>query len=123
VSLVLPCFTTKQLVPCSLSSRVLTLAPRLPRPPRPVLFALQTIIRYYQETGVVFSSAFFNLLRGDALELAISDAVMVGSSYLCVPFVMAVEKGILPYYWGGLVVQHVAQTLYLLVTVIWVFNK
>lgn len=88
-----------------------------------VLFALQTIIRYYQETGYVFSGAFLALISGNALELAISDAVLVGSSYLCVPFVRLIERGLVPYYWVGCGLQHAAQLLYLAITVIWVFNK
>jgi len=81
------------------------------------------MIEYYQETGYVYSGAFLGLISRDGLELALSDAVLVGSSYLCVPFVKAMERGLFPYYWAGAGLQHAGQLLYLGITVIWVFNK
>lgn len=79
------------------------------------LVGLKTVIKSFQETGYPLSGNFYRLISGDGLVLAMSDAVLVGASYLCVPFVKAIERGWFRYHWTGVVLQHIGQTAYLAV--------
>ncbi|KAG6868960.1 hypothetical protein C0993_007174 [Termitomyces sp. T159_Od127] len=59
----------------------------------------------------------------DLLTLAISDAVLVLSTSLCVPFAFALQKRWINYYWTGMVIQHIYQTSVLVAAIIWTFNR
>lgn len=59
----------------------------------------------------------------DALGLALSDAALVLSTGICVPYAIALKKGWIPYYWMGVVLQHLIQTCVLTATVVWTFNR
>jgi sterol O-acyltransferase len=59
----------------------------------------------------------------DAVTLAISDAMLVLTTSLCVPFAKAISKGWIRYYWSGVVLQHALQTLVLFTAVTWTFNR
>ncbi|GJN89318.1 hypothetical protein Rhopal_002298-T1 [Rhodotorula paludigena] len=88
------------------------------------VFAFRTIYRRFSETGGVLGGwRFAALISEDAWALALSDAVLVGSTLLCVPFVKLIVNGWIRYYWAGLVIQHIAQTLFLAITVRWTFHR
>lgn len=72
--------------------------------------------------------------------LALSDAVMVTSTFLCVPFVKVshsrvlvlqgadgegqmLNKGWIRYYWTGAILQHALQTLFLGLAIRWTFHR
>lgn len=84
----------------------------------------RTIYRRIAETGGVLGGwRFAALISEDAWALALSDAVLVGSTLLCVPFAKLVAGGWIRYHYTGLVLQHVAQTLYLGIAVRWTFHR
>ncbi|KAH9036418.1 MBOAT, membrane-bound O-acyltransferase family-domain-containing protein [Lactarius hengduanensis] len=72
---------------------------------------------------------FFTLVLDFALHLyyartlALSDAVLVLSTGICVPFAKAVSKGWIRYYWTGVVLQHTLQTFILFAAIKWTFNR
>lgn len=59
----------------------------------------------------------------DAITLALSDAVLVGSTSICVVFAKAISAGWIRYYWTGLAMQHIFQTTVLIIAVGWTFNR
>ncbi|BGP39994.1 Sterol O-acyltransferase 2 (Sterol-ester synthase 2) [Rhodotorula kratochvilovae] len=83
----------------------------------------RTIYNRFNETGGVLGWQFAALISEDAWALALSDAVLVGSTLLCVPFAKLVVNGWIRYYWSGLILQHVAQTAFLGIAVRWTFHR
>ncbi|GAA6058089.1 hypothetical protein JCM3770_001107 [Rhodotorula araucariae] len=83
----------------------------------------RTIHNRFNETGGVLGWRFAALISEDAWALALSDAVLVGSTLLCVPFAKLVVHGWIRYYWVGLVLQHIAQAAFLGITVRWTFHR
>ncbi|KAI6041300.1 MBOAT, membrane-bound O-acyltransferase family-domain-containing protein [Pisolithus marmoratus] len=73
------------------------------------LFTLQTYVSSVEANGYALSFAFATMFSRDAIVLALSDAVLVLTTGLCVPFAKAVTRGRLRYYWEGVVLQHVLQ--------------
>lgn len=70
--------------------------------------------------------AFFNfasMFSQHAATLALSDAVLVGSTLLCVPFAKALQHGWIGYHTTGVILQHVFQATLLAVAVTWTFNR
>ena len=63
------------------------------------------------------------MISKDARTLAISDAVLVLSTGICVPFAKAVSKGWIKYYWTGVAIQHTLQTFVLFAAIKWTFNR
>jgi sterol O-acyltransferase len=59
----------------------------------------------------------------DARTLALSDAVLVLSTGICVPFAKAVSRGWIKYYWIGVILQHSLQTFILFAAIKWTFNR
>ena len=55
--------------------------------------------------------------------LALSDALLVATTVLCVPFAKAISKGWVNYYWTGAILQHIFQACVLLVSVTWTFHR
>ncbi|KAM0747273.1 hypothetical protein T439DRAFT_317962 [Meredithblackwellia eburnea MCA 4105] len=84
---------------------------------------VRTGLHNYEESGLPWGSTFARLISADALMLAVSDGVMVGSTFLCVPFVKMLNRGWIRYWWFGAFIQHVLQTLFLGVAVRWTFHR
>lgn len=59
------------------------------------LLVLNSFITSFQKTGEVLSMTFASLMSRDAGILALSDAVLVLSTFLCVPLVRAMHR----YHW------------------------
>lgn len=59
----------------------------------------------------------------DAITLALSDAFLVLSTGICVPFAMAIKNGWIRYYWTGVILQHLLQTSLLFGAITWTFNR
>lgn len=87
------------------------------------LFTVRTYISSFEANGYPLNFAFATMFSKDAITLAISDAVLVLTTGLCVPFAKAISTGWIKYYWTGLVLQHIIQTLVLFVAVTWTFNR
>lgn len=87
------------------------------------LFTVQTYISSVEANGYALSFAFATMFSRDAVVLAISDAVLVSTTALCVPFAKAVVQGRLRYYWTGVVFQHLFQTIVLVAAVVWTYHR
>jgi|ERR1700722_3147688 len=87
------------------------------------LLAVRTYIRTLETHGYALNFAFATTFSKDAITLALSDAVMVASTAICVPFAKALSKGWIRYYWTGLILQHSVQSLMLFAAVTWTFNR
>jgi sterol O-acyltransferase len=87
------------------------------------LFTVSTYINSVEKNGYPLNFAFATMLSKDAVTLAISDAVLVLTTGLCVPFAKAISKGWIRYYWTGVALQHILQTLVLFTAVTWTFNR
>ncbi|KAK7025238.1 O-acyltransferase [Favolaschia claudopus] len=87
------------------------------------IFTVSTYIRSIETSGYALNLRFATMFSRDAITLAISDAVLVSTTALCVPFAKAVSKGWIKYYWTGLLLQHSLQTLALFTAVSWTFNR
>jgi len=87
------------------------------------LWAIRTYIRSIEISGVPLNFQFFNLFSQDAVTLAISDAVLVGSTFICVPFARAMKNGWIQYYWTGVIIQHTLQMCVLFGAISWTFNR
>jgi len=87
------------------------------------LFTVQTYISSLEANGYALSFAFATMFSRHAITLALSDAILVATTALCVPFIKAVSKGWIRYYWTGAILQHIFQACVLLVTVTWTFHQ
>lgn len=87
------------------------------------VFVVRSYILSYQERGYPLEGAFFLSFSHDAVTLALSDAVLILSTGLCVPFVKACVKGWIRYYWFGVIIQHLWQTTLLFTAIQWTFNR
>lgn len=83
---------------------------------------------------------FANLLSKDAINLLLSDIVLVSSTGLVVPvrvytylhlsalitcpkFMKLIKSGWIRYYWTGVIIQHIFQAMFLGVAVAWTFKR
>ncbi len=83
------------------------------------LTMLNTFYSSYKSTGHFLSLTFATLFSKDAEILALSDAVLVGSLFICVPFAQVAKRGWLPYSRALIVLQHLWQALMLGAVVKW----
>lgn len=86
-------------------------------------FAVSTYLHSFETSGHILNLAFASMFSEDAITLAISDAVLVGSTVICVPFARLVAGGWIRYYWWGVAMQHIWQTCVLFTAVVWTFNR
>lgn len=84
-------------------------------------YVLQTVIRCYEQEGILLSLSFFRLFSKDGLALLVSDLTMVSMTLFSVPFSKLVLWGWLPYDSVGFYVQHLCQALFLFVNIYWTF--
>lgn len=84
---------------------------------------LRTYVNRFDETGYPLSLSFAALFSKDALGLAISDAVLVGSTAVVVPFVKLLASGYIRYSPWGMIIQHTYQAAMLGFAVSWTFNR
>jgi sterol O-acyltransferase len=73
--------------------------------------------------GAPLNLQFATMFSRDARTLALSDAVLVLSTGICVPFAKAVSRGWIKYYWTGVVIQHSLQTFILFTAIKWTFTR
>lgn len=84
---------------------------------------MQTYVRSIETSGRPLNLHFATLLSQDAITLAFSDAILVLSTGICVPFAKALKNGWIRYYWTGVVLQHLLQTTILFGAISWTFNR
>lgn len=87
------------------------------------IMAIRTYVVSFDQIGSPLNFNFAMLFSKHAWALGVSDGVLVGSTFICVPFVKALQKGWIPYYWTGVVIQHIWQTGVLGIAVTWTFNR
>ncbi|KDN48229.1 hypothetical protein K437DRAFT_284167 [Tilletiaria anomala UBC 951] len=83
------------------------------------LLMLNTFYTSYKETGQVLSLTFATLFSRDAKILAISDGILVGHLFLCVPFIGITQRGWIPYSTGLIYLQHLWQAVMLAAVIKW----
>ncbi|KAG8221011.1 major facilitator superfamily domain-containing protein [Butyriboletus roseoflavus] len=84
------------------------------------LFTVQTFVSSLEVNGYALSFAFATMFSRDVVVLALSDAILVLTTAICVPFAKAISKGWIKYYW---VVQHVIQTFVLVAVITWIYHR
>ncbi|KAH9852659.1 MBOAT-domain-containing protein [Lenzites betulinus] len=87
------------------------------------LFVVRTYVRSIETNGYILDFQFATMISRDAITLALSDAVLVLSTGLCVPFAKAIAKGWIPSYTAGIIFQHLWQAAVLGIAVTWTFNR
>ncbi|TFK48536.1 MBOAT-domain-containing protein [Heliocybe sulcata] len=87
------------------------------------IFTVRTYVRSIETHGAPLNLRFASMFSQDAITLALSDAVLVLSTGICVPFAKVIAKGWINYYWTGLAIQHIWQTFVLAVAVKWTFDR
>ncbi|KIK61813.1 hypothetical protein GYMLUDRAFT_42858 [Collybiopsis luxurians FD-317 M1] len=88
------------------------------------IFTVRTYIRSFETSGHALNLHFATMFSKDAINLALSDAVLVlTTSFICLIFSKVVEKGWIRYYWLGVIIQHLLQTAVLVLGVGWTFKR
>ncbi|KDR80713.1 hypothetical protein GALMADRAFT_241124 [Galerina marginata CBS 339.88] len=87
------------------------------------LFSVQTYVRSIETSGHALNLHFATMFSQDAVTLALSDAFLVLSTGICVPFALAMKNGWIRYYWTGVILQHILQTSILFGAISWTFNR
>lgn len=83
------------------------------------ILILNTFYTSFDTTGQIISLTFATLFSKDAIVLAISDGVLVASTFVCVPFAYVLKKGWCRY-WPTLIwLQHTWQALLLAAVIRW----
>ncbi|KAH8555602.1 MBOAT, membrane-bound O-acyltransferase family-domain-containing protein [Umbelopsis sp. PMI_123] len=84
-------------------------------------YVIQTVIRCYEQEGILLSLGFFRLFSKDGLALLVSDFAMISMTLFSVPFSKLMLWGWLPYDSIGFILQHIFQALFLFVNIYWTF--
>jgi sterol O-acyltransferase len=84
-------------------------------------YVIQTVVRCYEQEGILLSLGFYRLISKDSLALLISDATMVSLTLFSVLFSKLMVWGIIPYDTVGYIIQHVCQVVFLFVNIYWTF--
>ncbi|KIM44708.1 hypothetical protein M413DRAFT_442663 [Hebeloma cylindrosporum] len=87
------------------------------------LFPLQSYVRSIEASGRPLNLQFATMLSEDAITLALSDAVLVLSTGICVPFAWAMKNGWIRHYWTRVILQHLLQSSILFGAISWTFNR
>jgi sterol O-acyltransferase len=99
------------------------LSPFTCRPPGLALLFLRTTIESWEANRTLLSPNFAHLITADGVALAFADLIMVTSMLLCVPFVKCLQKGYFNYYYTGLIIQHLFQTTFLGIAIVWGYAR
>lgn len=84
-----------------------------------LLLMLNTFYTSFEKSGQIVSLTFATLFSKDARVLALSDAVLVGSLFACVPFAKVLKRGWVRYWPTAVVFQHLYQTVLLFAVIRW----
>lgn len=84
-------------------------------------YVIQTVIRCYEQEGILLSLVFFRLFSKDGVALMVSDLTMVSMTLFSVPFSKLMLNGWLPYDHIGFYLQHIFQGFFLFINIYWTF--
>ncbi|KAI0033940.1 MBOAT, membrane-bound O-acyltransferase family-domain-containing protein [Vararia minispora EC-137] len=87
------------------------------------IFMVRTYVYSIQSSGRPLNFEFASMFSRDALTLALSDAALVLSTGICVPFARLFAGGWIRYHWTGVIIQHTLQTAILFGAISWTFNR
>ncbi|RXW23900.1 hypothetical protein EST38_g1977 [Candolleomyces aberdarensis] len=87
------------------------------------IFAVQTYVKSFEASGMPLNLDFAAMISRDAITLAWSDALLVLSTGICVPFAIALKNNRIQYYWTGIIIQHLIQASIVASAVTWTFNR
>jgi len=87
------------------------------------LLFLRTSLQSWEENRTPLSWNFGRLITRDGLVLGVSDTLMMAVMFLCVPFVQALQHQWFSYYYVGITIQHIYQTMYLGVAIWWGYHR
>ncbi|RDB20828.1 Sterol O-acyltransferase 2 [Hypsizygus marmoreus] len=87
------------------------------------ILVLRVYVHGIETSGRPLDFGFASMFSEDAIVLAISDAVLVLSTSLCVPFALAMKKRWFMYHWTGVIIQHLFQIIVLTIAITWTFNR
>lgn len=73
------------------------------------ILMLNTFYSSFLDTGTIISMTFANLFSRDAGVLALSDGILVGSLFFCVPYAKGLKRGWFRYWPTGAIIQHTWQ--------------
>lgn len=77
----------------------------------------------YADKGTILGTGFAKLFSEDAKVLVATDAALVASSFLCVPYVKMLKRGWIRYRYTGTIIQHISQGLWLGMWIRWTFFR
>ncbi|KAF8977257.1 hypothetical protein BGZ46_007524 [Entomortierella lignicola] len=83
-------------------------------------YGILTFDAEWTRVGKMFGGTLFSSFSQDAIMLAISDFFLVSATSMAYFLIKAISKGWLRYNVAGMVVQHCAQTLFLLSAITWI---
>ncbi|KAI8981642.1 MBOAT, membrane-bound O-acyltransferase family-domain-containing protein, partial [Mycotypha africana] len=83
------------------------------------LYVIQTVVRCYEQEGILLSLGFFRLFSKDGFTLLISDMIMVSMTTFSVLFSKLFVWNVLPYETVGYIVQHTCQAFFLFGNIYW----
>lgn len=84
-------------------------------------YVILTLVHCYEKDGIMLSLEFFQLMSKDTLVLLIADLCMIGQTFVVVPFAKLMMKDKIHYRPVGVIIQHIAQTLFIFGNLYWVF--
>ncbi|KAI7899286.1 MBOAT, membrane-bound O-acyltransferase family-domain-containing protein [Cokeromyces recurvatus] len=84
-------------------------------------YTILTLVRCYEQDGVVLSLSFFRLMSKDTVALFIADILMISQTFLVIPFALLMMKGYIKRKPVGIILQHSLQTAFLFSNIYWVF--
>ncbi|KAK4521061.1 syntaxin binding protein 1 [Mucor velutinosus] len=84
-------------------------------------YVILTLVRCYEQDGVVLSLGFFRLMSRDTLALLCADMVMIAQTFVVLPYAHLLKNGYIRHRPTGVVLQHTFQTVFLFSNLYWVF--
>ncbi|KAG0192973.1 hypothetical protein DFQ28_007005 [Apophysomyces sp. BC1034] len=84
-------------------------------------YVIQTVIRCYEQEGILLSLGFYRLISKDSLALLAADLTMVSTTMLSVVFSKLLIWGVIKYETTGVMLQHVGQALFLFLNMNWIY--
>ncbi|GAN09547.1 MBOAT-domain-containing protein [Mucor ambiguus] len=76
-------------------------------------YVILTLVRCYEQDGVVLSLGFFRLMSRDTVALLCADVAMIAQTFVVLPYAHLLKKGHVRHRPTGVVLQHTFQTIFL----------
>ncbi|CAO3655045.1 unnamed protein product [Mucor fragilis] len=84
-------------------------------------YVILTLVRCYEQDGVVLSLGFFRLMSRDTLALLCADMAMIAQTFVVLPYAHLLKLGYIRHRPTGVVLQHTFQAVFLFGNLYWVF--